>query len=81
MFYWRFSIGSLRMSEKSDTLEGYESNKARSIDDGRLWKNIERKEENAVEQQFSNFFKMFSILSWQKTVCVLAWTLLQMLPI
>ena len=56
MFYWRFSIGSLRMSEKRDTLEGYESNKARSIDDGRLWKNIERKEENAVEQQFSNFF-------------------------
>ena len=81
MFYWQFSIGSLRMSEKRDTLEGYESNKARSIDDGRLWKKIERKEENAVEQQFSNFFKMFSILSWQKTVRVLAWTLLQMLPI
>ena len=81
MFYWRFLIGSLRMSEKRDTLEGYESNKARSIDDRRLWKNIERKEENAVEQQFSNFFKMFSILSWQKTVRVLAWTLLQMLPI
>ena len=81
MFYWRFSIGSLRMSEKRDTLEGYESNKARSIDDRRLWKNIERKEENAVEQQFSNIFKMFSILSWQKTVRVLAWTLLQMLPI
>ena len=72
MFYWRFSIGSLRMSEKRDTLEGYESNKARSIDDGRLRKNIERKEENAVVQQFSNFFKMFSILSWQKTVRVLA---------
>ena len=72
MFYWRFSIGSLRMSEKRDTLEGYESNKARSTDDGRLSKNIERKEENAVEQQFSNFFKMFSILSWQKTVRVLA---------
>ena len=81
MFYWRFSIGSLRMCEKRDTLEGYESNKARSIDDGRLWKNIKRKEENAVEQQFSNFLKMFSILSWQKTVRVLAWTLLQMLPI
>ena len=53
MFYRRFSIGSPRMSEKRDTLEGYESNKARPIDDGRLWKNIERKEENAFGQQFS----------------------------
>ena len=72
MFYWRFSIGSPRMSEKRDTLEGYESNKARSIDDGRLWKNIERKEENAVEQQFSIFFLnvfhpiMFSILQQKR---------------
>ena len=70
------------MSEKHGTLEGFGFKKAGQIDDGWLWENIERKEEKDVLQQFSFFSKkVFSILSWQKTVRVLAWTLLQMLPV
>ena len=53
MFYQQFLIGSLRMSEKRGTLEGFGFKKAKPIDDGRFWKNIEKKEENAVKQQFS----------------------------
>ena len=45
------------MSEKHGTLEGFGFKEARLIDDGRLWKNIKRKEENAVKQQFSFFLK------------------------
>ena len=35
-FYRLFSIGSLRMSEKRGTLEGFGFKKSRPIDDGRL---------------------------------------------
>ena len=56
-FYQQFLIGSLRMSKKHGTLEGYGFKKARPIDDGRLWKHIERKEENVVKRQFSSFLK------------------------
>ena len=65
--------GSLEMSEKCGTLKGFGFKKARSIDDGNLKKkkNFERKEENAVNHQFSLFsFPIFSILL-KKTVCVL----------
>ena len=45
-------------------------------------KTLREKKKMLLSSNFSFFFKkMFSILSWQKTVCVLAWTLLQMLPI
>ena len=60
-FYRQFSIGSLRMSEKRGTLEGFGFKKARPIDDGMVWKNIERKEENAVQQQFFPFFFFFNV--------------------
>ena len=73
-FYRPFLNGSLRMSEKCCTLKGFGFKKARPIDDRKIWKkSFERKEENAVNQQFSFFFfSIFSILL-RKTVRVLGY--------
>ena len=59
------------MSEKRGTLEGFGFKKARLIDDGRLCKNIQRKKENVVEQQFSFFFlNVFHPIMTENSLCL-----------
>ena len=65
MFYGGFSIGSLRMSEKRDILEGYESNNAMNLTKrGRLMtedfeKTLREKKKMLLSSNFPIFLKCF----------------------